>query len=177
MMNYLALQSDKKTLRLGARIAMGLCVMAVLASYSRGSFLALGAMVVFLGLHSHHKLVRCGNVVVAVPLDQFHAAAMDRSHLDDLDLRARLSSTEGRIDIWRAAAKIAVARPLVGGGFMAPYDQDVLDVCAGHQAKAVHWIWFEILGENGFIAFGLWFAIAVIALQIAAISSGAPRGA
>lgn len=164
MMNYLALQSDKKTLRLGARIAMGLCVMAVLASYSRGAFLALGAMVVFLWLHSHHKLVTgvAMAVVLSLAINFMPQQWIDR--ISTIETYEQDRSATSRIDIWRAAAKIALARPLVGGGFMAPYNQEIVSrYDPGTEARAVHSIWFEVLGETGFIGFGLWLAIAVLA--------------
>lgn len=165
MMNYLALQSSQYAVRLGARIAMGLCIMAVLASYSRGAFLALGAMVVFLWLYSHHKLITGVALVLALALAINFMPQQWVDRISTIETYQQDRSATSRIDIWRAAAKIALARPLVGGGFMAPYNQDVVSrYDPGTEARAVHSIWFEVLGETGFIGFGIWLAIAVLAL-------------
>jgi probable O-glycosylation ligase (exosortase A-associated) len=166
LMNYLGRQSKNELLRFGARASMALCLLSILASYSRGSFLALIAMLPFLVQHSKHKV---GVAVVVTVMLAFSISFMPTQWIErvqTIQTYQQDSSAEGRIQIWKAAIKIALARPLVGGGFMAPYDQDVLDEYApGTTSKAVHSIWFENLGENGFIAFGLWLAIAITALQ------------
>jgi probable O-glycosylation ligase (exosortase A-associated) len=164
MMNYLALQSERQLVRIGTRVAMGLCVLAVLTSYSRGAFLALGAMVIFVWLHSQHKLIT--GVVLAlllgVAINFMPQQWVDR--ISTIETYQEDHSATGRIDIWRAAAKIALARPLTGGGFMAPHNQEIVSrYDPGTEARAVHSIWFEVLGETGFVGFGLWFAILVLA--------------
>lgn len=165
MMNYLALQSGQNAVRLGVRIAMALCIMAVLASYSRGAFLALGAMVVFLWLYSHHKLVTGVAIALVLSLAINFMPQQWADRISTIETYQQDRSATSRIDIWRAAAKIALARPLVGGGFMAPYSQEVVSrYDPGTEARAVHSIWFEVLGETGLIGFGLWSAIAVLAL-------------
>lgn len=166
LMNYLGRQSKNELLRLGSRAAMALCLLSVLASYSRGSFLALIAMLPFLVQHSKHKVVVMVTVVVMLAFSISFMPTQWVERVQTISTYQQDTSAEGRIEMWMAATKIALARPLVGGGFMAPYTQEIIDQYApGVQAKAVHSIWFENLGENGFIALGLWIAIAVTMLQ------------
>ncbi len=166
LMNYLGRQSKNDLLRLGSRGAMAFCLLSVLASYSRGAFLALTAMIVYFWRHSRHKMVSA--VVIAgalsaavafMPTQWFDRIASIQDYESD-------ASAEGRLEIWGTAIKIALSRPLVGGGFYAPYTQSVIDQYApGTQARAVHSIWLEVLGENGFPALFLWTALLLVELN------------
>jgi putative inorganic carbon (hco3(-)) transporter len=57
---------------------------------------------------------------------------------------------------------MAVHRPLTGTGFMGPYyDEIARQFVPGAVGRAVHSIWFEVLGEHGFVTFFIWVAITV----------------
>jgi putative inorganic carbon (hco3(-)) transporter len=165
LMNYLGRQSKNEMLRLGSRISMGFCLLSILASYSRGAFVALAAMVLWLWRHTRHKLISAvviggtlAGAVTFMPSDWVTRISSIQNYEQD-------ASAEGRLQIWATAIKIALARPLVGGGFYAPYVQTVVDKYApGTQARAVHSIWLEVLGENGFPAFFVWVALMLVGL-------------
>jgi putative inorganic carbon (hco3(-)) transporter len=152
-------------LRFGSRISMGFCLLSILASYSRGAFVALAAMVLWLWRHTRHKLISAvviggtlAGAVTFMPSDWVARISSIQNYEQD-------ASAEGRLQIWATAIKIAVARPLVGGGFYAPYTQSVVDQYSpGVQARAVHSIWLEVLGENGFPAFFVWTALMLVGL-------------
>jgi probable O-glycosylation ligase (exosortase A-associated) len=165
LINYLGRQSKNDMIRLGSRVSMGFCLLSILASYSRGAVVALGAMVLWLLRHSKHKLlagvvigVTLGGAVTFMPSDWVARIATIQNYEQD-------ASAEGRLQIWATAIKIAVARPLTGGGFYAPYTQTIVDQYSpGTQARAVHSIWLEVLGENGFPAFFVWTALMIVGL-------------
>jgi probable O-glycosylation ligase (exosortase A-associated) len=72
------------------------------------------------------------------------------------------ASAMGRIRVWEAAWLLAVRRPLVGGGFRAVYQQDIVNMVAPHiRARATHSIWFEALGEHGFPGFFIWLGVII----------------
>jgi hypothetical protein len=57
---------------------------------------------------------------------------------------------------------MAVARPLVGGGFFATYSRPVVEQFAPRPLpRAVHSIWFGVLGEQGFPTFFVWVGITI----------------
>lgn len=165
LINYLGRQSKLEVIRFGSRLSMGFSLLAILASYSRGAVVALTAMVLWLLRHSKHKLVAAvvigvtlGSAVIFMPHDWIARIASIENYEQD-------ASAEGRLQIWATAIKIAVARPLTGGGFYAPYTQSVVDQYApGNQARAVHSIWLEVLGENGFPALLVWTALMIVGL-------------
>jgi putative inorganic carbon (HCO3(-)) transporter len=165
LINYLGRQSKLEIIRLGSRISMGFSLLSILASYSRGAVVALTAMVLWLLRHSKHKLIAAvvigvtlGGAVTFMPSDWVARIASIQNYEQD-------ASAEGRLQIWGVAIKIALARPLTGGGFYAPYTQSVVDQFSpGIQARAVHSIWLEVLSENGFPAFFVWTALMIVGL-------------
>jgi probable O-glycosylation ligase (exosortase A-associated) len=166
LMNYLGRQSKSEILRIGSRIGMACCLLAVLASYSRGSFLALLAMLPFLLRHSKHKVVSGVVITLMLAFSISFMPAQWVERIQTIQTYQTDSSAEGRIEMWEAATKIAMARPLVGAGFKGPYVQSVMDKYSpGTPARAVHSIWFENLAENGFIALGLWIALAIVGMN------------
>ncbi len=166
LMNYLGRQSKNDIIRIGSRLAMGFSILSVMASYSRGAFVALSAMILWFWRHSKHKMVS-GVLIAAtlafcvafMPAEFIQRIGSIQDYQDD-------ASAEGRLAIWGAAYKIALARPLVGGGFYAPYRQEIIDQYApGVQARAVHSIWMETLGENGFPALIVWTSLLLVGLN------------
>lgn len=165
LINYLGRQSKSKLLRMGSRVAMGLCLLSVLASYSRGSFLALIAMLPFMLQHSKRKVMSGVIIVVALAFSISFMPAQWVERIQTIKTYQQDTSAEGRIEMWEAATKMALARPLVGVGFKGPYIQKVMDKYSpGTTARAVHSIWFEVLGENGFPALFFWIALAAVAM-------------
>lgn len=69
-------------------------------------------------------------------------------------------STQGRIDNWLTSVYMAVKRPQVGVGisnFMDSYYR--FTDTPRRRDKAVHSIWFQVIGELGFVAFGILVAM------------------
>lgn len=160
LLNYLRMTSASRLLRWGLLGAMGLTLVAALASYSRGAFLAVLAMMVFICLKSRAKVTTAliGIIGLAAVLAFMPQQWYER--IDSIGSYEQDASATGRLDIWRAATHIALARPLTGGGFKTPYKQWIIDRYApGVYARAVHSIYFELIGECGFVAFAIWVSI------------------
>jgi probable O-glycosylation ligase (exosortase A-associated) len=141
---------------------MVLTLFSVVGSYSRGALLGLVAMSTFLWLKSKRKLVAAvvipalvGTVVLFMPPEWYGRMAT----LGDAEATA---SGTSRMAIWNVAWEMAVHRPLTGTGFTGPYQFDIVNqFVPGAAARAVHSIWFEVLGEHGFITFFVWVGITV----------------
>ena len=162
LFNYLRMQSPHRAIRLGLMVAMGLTLVAVLGSYSRGALVGVGAVALFLWLNSANK-AGSGLVMVAVlagALSFMPASWTDRMSTIQ-DYRTD-ESAEGRYAMWGTSVTLALARPLTGGGFMAPYRQSIVDAYTpGVTARAVHSIYFEVIGEHGFPTFFVWLSITL----------------
>jgi probable O-glycosylation ligase (exosortase A-associated) len=162
LMNYLRMESRHALIRLGLLATMLLTVLAVVGTYSRGALLALGAVGGFLWLKSPHKLVT--GLAIAVVLGAAVSAMPDKwiDRMKTIENYQADGSAMGRLEIWHVASVMAIKRPLTGGGFFAPYTQQVVDqFVPGALSRAVHSIWFEVLGEHGFPTFFVWIGISI----------------
>lgn len=163
LMNYLRLQSAHHGVRVGLGIAMGLTLLAVVASYSRGALLGLCAVLVVLWLMSGRKLLLgaglalCLSGVVAFMPDGWS------ERMSGISSYQEDASASERLVLWGISWQLALDRPLVGSGFTGPYTRAVVDrVAPDGPARAVHSIWFELLGEHGFPTFVIWCGLSVV---------------
>jgi O-antigen ligase len=82
--------------------------------------------------------------------------------------------------MWSTSWKLAELRPLFGAGFAGPYTRDVVDLVDPESpARAVHSIWFEVLGEHGIPTFMIWLALmvagAIYAQRLIRLAQGQPH--
>lgn len=163
LMRFLQLTTDSVWIKRGLVVSMLLCAAAALGSYSRGAFLAIGAMVGVMWWRSDKKAAGALIMVVAgvallsfMPEQWWARMGTINTYKDD-------TSAGGRINAWWMAWNLAKAN-FFGGGFMvskgelfALYAPDPLAVHAAHS------IYFMVLGEHGFIGLFLflllWFFV------------------
>jgi probable O-glycosylation ligase (exosortase A-associated) len=163
LIRYLHLQEPRKWVRLGLASAMVLSGVAAIGSQSRGGMLAMAAMGLFLWLKSRHKLVTGVYMVIAVAIT---AAVMPQEWYDRMDSIRNYQQDEsalGRINAWHTAFNVAKDR-VTGGGFemfqARTFRQYAPEPFRVHD---VHSIYFEVLGEHGFIGLGMFLLLAVFA--------------
>ncbi len=165
LMNYLRQHSAHRPVRIGLAAAMLLTLFSAIGTQSRGALVALVATAGLFWLRSRGKLVSGMAVVVAVagvlafmPDSWVQRMESMRNYEDD-------GSAVGRLTIWRAAILLALSRPFTGGGFRAVYNQDIVNTVAPDvKARASHSIWLEVLSDHGFLVFGIWVGIVVVAV-------------
>ena len=172
LMNYLRMQSKHRWMQIGLLCAMVMTVMAVLATYSRGGFIGLLAMGAFLWWKSKSRILALvALLVIAVGL---HSVAPDRwkERMGTIEsAKTEDSSFKLRLLSWHAYARAAFDRPLTGAGFYAlqhgpvyfSYSpgRDLVDV-ANDSPRAAHSIYFQVLGDLGFIGFFVYIALLVV---------------
>jgi probable O-glycosylation ligase (exosortase A-associated) len=145
--------------------SFALCMIAVLGSYSRGALLAIGAMLGFLWLRTRGKLVT-GALMLAVlvaGLSFMPDKWFDRMQTIESSNFDR--SAQGRINAWWFAFHLANDRPVVGGGFRA-FTPEAFQKYAPEPDffKDSHSIYFEVLGEHGYVGLLLYLLMGVAAL-------------
>jgi len=163
LMNWLRMHSAHAAVRLGLAAAMVLTLFAAIGTQSRGALVALVAVAGMLWLRTRGKIV--SGIAIALSLAAV-IGFMPQSWVDRMTTIEHFdedASAMGRIRIWEAAWRIALARPFAGGGFRAYYDQGVVDAfMPGVRARAAHSIYFEVIGEHGFAVFALWLGMIVL---------------
>ena len=160
---YLHLISVRKWLKYGLLAAIGLCALASLGSYSRGALLALVGMCGFLWLKSPKKAALGIGMALMLPVLILFMPAQWTERMDTIDNYQEDGSAMGRINAWQMATNLALDRPLVGGGFEI-YDAHVFARYAPvpNDVHAAHSIYFQCLGEHGFVGLALYLALIII---------------
>ncbi len=163
LIRYLHLQETRKWIKIGLAAAMVLTGVAAIGSQSRGGLVAMAAMGLFLWLKSRNKIVTGFYMAIAVAI---MASVMPQEWYDRMNTIKTYQedqSAQGRINAWHTAFNIAKDR-VTGGGFelwrppvFRQYAPDPYNV------RDVHSIYFEQMGEQGFIGFGLFMLLGLFA--------------
>jgi len=152
LMRYLQLQVVKRWQRISMGTLMALTGVATLGTYSRGGLIALVVVGGALILKSRRQ-VTLVVVLIAVAATAYHfMPAQWLERMDTLHHAEQVNSLQTRIQSWEFATNVAVHRPVLGGGFdvyenasmWATYGPD------GARQRAIHSIYFRVLGEQGF---------------------------
>lgn len=169
LMRYLQLNTASFLARYGISAVMVLTVLSIFASYSRGAILAVAAMGLFLLFKSRKKGPIILMALVAVPLMLSFMPEEWFERLHTIKTYEQDASALGRINAWWFAFNVAVERPLIGGGFEV-FDPELFQRYAPvpddfHDA---HSIYFQVLGEHGFIGLILFMLLGWLAFRSAA---------
>jgi probable O-glycosylation ligase (exosortase A-associated) len=158
---YLYLNAQKAWLRYGYAGAMFLCAIAVIGSQSRGALVGGLAMGTFLWLKTRNKIFTGLIMALAVTAILAIMPAQWHERMNTINTYQTDTSAQGRVNAWWTAFNVAKARPLVGGGFET-FQPDVFKAYAPDPDNVhdVHSIYFEVLGEHGFVGFGLFILLA-----------------
>jgi probable O-glycosylation ligase (exosortase A-associated) len=150
LLRYLPLNVSKRWISYALGIAMALTAVAVLGTHSRGAFIGLGAVLAFLFLKSRRRIMLTLVLGAAVYAGlNFMPAEWEERMQTILNWE---QSGAGRISAWEDAVDVANTNPLTGGGF---------EMTAGK--RATHSIYFQMLGEHGYVGVVLWILLALSA--------------
>lgn len=162
LIRYLHLQETRKWIKIGLASAMVLTGVAAIGSQSRGGLVAMLAMGFFLWLKSRNKVLTGFYMAIAVfimvavmPQEWYTRMSTIKTYEQD-------QSAQGRINAWHTAFNVAKDR-ITGGGFET-FQAPTFQVYAPDPDNVhdVHSIYFETMGEQGFIGFGLFMLLGVM---------------
>lgn len=160
LMRFLQLQAENKWIKRGFTMAMVLSCFAILASYSRGALLAGGAMVLMLWWKSRRRIVLGLAMAALVSAGIAFMPAEWTERMHTIETYQQDDSALGRLNSWSFAIKLAGEHPLVGGGFKA-FDPALFERYAPNPTDFhdAHSIYFEVLGEQGYVGLALFLAM------------------
>jgi len=169
LMRFLQLQLKTKLMRLAMGALMTLSAVAALGTQSRGALIAIVAMAGMLWWRNGNKamfgalLVTIGVSIVAFMPTTWEARMMSITEYE------QDGSAMGRINSWWMAWNLAKAN-FTGGGF-AIYEPSVFKAYAPDptDVHAAHSIYFQVLGEHGFIGLILFVAIWIAVWRSASV--------
>lgn len=163
LLYFLSTQVTKNWQRWGFYLSMLFCSAAALGSQSRGAFLAIMAMVGALSWKSKHRLKITIALIAIVPLVLVALPETWWNRMATIQTYQEDDSAMGRIIAWKLAWNIAMDR-ITGAGFATStrFIYDLYAPVPNAQVLVAHSIYFQILGDHGFIGLfiylAMWFA-------------------
>jgi putative inorganic carbon (hco3(-)) transporter len=169
LLHFLALNAGRLSVRYGLWALMGLTTVSTLCTYSRGGFIALGVTAIAFWLKTKHRLLTgavvlglLGGALAFLPETWYQ-------RMDTISHYQQDTSANERLTVWVYALRLAADHPLVGGGFNV-VDDAQLYFRYSPEADAVHnfhSIYFQVLGENGYIGLVLFIGLIIATLATA----------
>ncbi len=168
LMRYVQLRAQTVWLKNAMTASMGTTFVAILGTQSRGALVGLLVMVVYLIMKSRQKAALIILLLLFLPFAYLFMPESWHERMGTIQTYDEDQSATGRINAWWVAWNVAVDRPIVGGGFemfrgwvfsiYAPNPKDFHDV---------HSIYFEALGEHGFVGLFLFLLLGYLGLRTA----------
>lgn len=151
LVRFLQLQVQQAWLRHALTGTMLLCAAAALGSHSRGALLAIAAMTLVLWWRSERKVV--GGIALLVIGAALIAFMPDNwtNRMETIETYEQDASAMGRINAWTMCWNLANER-FFGGSFNIYNAKNFLLYSPNPDAiHAAHSIYFQILGEHGWV--------------------------
>lgn len=175
---YLVRYSSKRFVRLGGITGGLLNIAAIIATRSRGGFLSLLAMGTWLIVTSKQRMT--GLLMLAATIVLFVAVVPSSwtERMGTIKEVDQESSFMTRVEAWQVSSAIALNNPLTGGGLHSVQVQWVWDYFKGskgvlpfidvgfvsNRMRAAHSIYFEVLGDTGFVGLFLFMSLLLNAM-------------
>lgn len=163
LLHFLTHEAARRWLRLGIFATMGLTVIAILGTYSRGGLIALGVTLVAFLVKAKRAFL--GGLLAVLVLGGTLAflPASWYERMETIATYEKDRSADERLTSWLYALRLSADRPLTGGGFDV-VDDSQLYFAYVPNADAVHnfhSIYFQVLGENGYPGLFLFLGLII----------------
>ena len=171
LLRYLQMQSTNLLAWIGLGAAQLLTLSAVLGTHSRGGLVAMLAILGYMLIRARQVAVLLTTIVIGYASFQFMPEEWQDRQLSTVTMEdyQEDASAKGRITMWRAALNLAKDRPIAGGGFDVFYHRYVMaeyiprnDDGSLPKSRASHSIYYEVLGEHGYVGLSLFLALGIL---------------
>jgi len=159
LMRYLQLTTTSRAVHVGLYAAMFLVLISVFGSHSRGALVALGALIFGFLITGRRRLLLATFMGLAVVLGIGFMPQKWADRMETIQTFEEDPSAQGRLKAWRYAVDLASERPIVGGGFGA-FTGNIKSTDPNAAVNA-HSIFFEVLGEHGYVGLLLFLGIGL----------------
>jgi probable O-glycosylation ligase (exosortase A-associated) len=171
---YIIPQVKQKYIKLGFTALAGLSAVCVIGSYSRGGFIGLLVVASQVFMKTKRKIIfilfaaSFASVAIYIAADKWSDRIQTIEHAEED------KSFLGRLTSWKLATLAAIDNPILGIGQDSMqyyhvwnyYYDDITDFdfisevnTSRETPKAAHSIYFQVLGDSGFLGLGLFLLI------------------
>lgn len=178
---YLMFNLKERLARFAAMAGLGLTVLSVISTNSRGGFLCLAVLAIWYSVTSRRKVLATVLVVLMAVLAVQFAPESWFERIDSIKSAEQDTSFMGRVIAWKISTAVGLANPILGGGLHAiqsgpvwhefMYRIDFLSFISTPPVeafpRAAHSIYFEIFGDLGFIGLALFLGLIINAFLTA----------
>jgi probable O-glycosylation ligase (exosortase A-associated) len=163
-------------LKAGFYAIFGLSILGVLSTFSRGGFLGLAATIAMLVARSRRRLLNLTLLILGGFLVASLLSTSWYERIASISEYEEDGSAQGRLQAWTVATKLALDSPLTGWGFrsLQPETYWKYGFDTVRKELVAHSIFFQVLGDQGFVGLGLFLALvgsAIVSLQRVALLS------
>jgi probable O-glycosylation ligase (exosortase A-associated) len=170
---FLARDDDRAWVKRSLYILFGCTVISIIFTTSRGAYVGLAAMLPLMFLRSDRKWVAMLVLIPALLLAPYVLPDRIFQRAETIENYDDESSANQRLEAWLVAFRLAKDRPITGAGFefetvmsqrlWADYSDEKY---AKHSrgVSSAHSIYFQVLGQHGFIALFLFITLLVVSL-------------
>jgi probable O-glycosylation ligase (exosortase A-associated) len=183
-----------RILKLGLMGTMALLAVGVIGTMSRGGFVALTALAGYMYIKSDRKVLLTFLIVVLVIGLSFVVSSNYTARIDTIAAADEDNSFMGRVVAWKLSFIMAMQHPFFGGGFKSleyfpnwsALSREFFSYpwfYTGHAlpntsvGRAAHSVYFQVLGEHGFVGLGLYVSFLALSFFKAGRISRAARRA
>jgi probable O-glycosylation ligase (exosortase A-associated) len=175
--NYLRTQSAKRWVSLMLLAGMAMTVIAILGTYSRGGFIGLAALSVAGWLRIRNKWSYLAVTGVVLITSLYFMPVRFYARLGSINSYGTDESFQGRVTAWHVAYNYARDHFPFGAGFYGPQLAQVFHTYFPNgYVRAAHSIYFQVLGEQGFVGLAIYLSILAVAFLLTVRIMKATRG-
>jgi probable O-glycosylation ligase (exosortase A-associated) len=174
--NFLRSQVRSKPVQYILLAGILLTCVAIIGTYSRGAMVGMVALGAFMLLRLRNRLqyLAMGSVVAAFILMFMPQRFFVRMHT--IGSAGQDESFQGRLDAWNVAFQYARDHFPFGAGLYGPQQVSLFHYyLPGVSVHAAHSIYFQVLGENGFVGLTIYILILITAFAKCSSILGAAR--
>jgi probable O-glycosylation ligase (exosortase A-associated) len=163
LMYYLAATTAKRWIRFAMWGSMAACALSILGSHSRGAFLAIGVAVLFLGIKSRRPVLTTTLLSIALAGAVMLMPGNWLDRMGTIETYQSDASAVSRLQTWETIWNMVKDRPIFGAGFDLADDELFrrYSPYPDMESYAPHSIYFQVLGEHGFVGLALFLALGL----------------
>jgi probable O-glycosylation ligase (exosortase A-associated) len=160
--NYLRSQSKHWWVSLALLGGMGLTVIAIIGSDSRGGFIGLAILTVAALLKVRKKMAYAAIAALVIVPTLYYMPETFFARVNSIAAYDTDGSFLGRLRAWEVAFSYARDHFPLGAGFYGPQLGEVFNAYfPQYYPLAAHSIYFQVLGEQGFVGLALYLMMLV----------------